>query len=161
MTKTKILFVCLGNICRSPMAETIMKKYVTDEKLENFIEIDSAGLESYHQNEKADSRMRAHASIRGYNITSISRKIKDSDWEYFDMIICMDDQNIRSLNLRAPSEETKTKISRATNFCQEYYLESNIPDPYYGGDQGFQYVIDLLEDACQGILLDIKKRILT
>ncbi len=147
-----ILFVCLGNICRSPMAETIMRKYVSDANMDNRIMVDSAGLEAYHEGERADKRMRAHAARRGYDITAISRKITAEDWDYFDMIVCMDDQNVRALNQRAPSEEHKKKIQRATNFCEKYILESNVPDPYYGGDAGFEYVIDLLEDACAGIL---------
>lgn len=152
MDKVKILFVCLGNICRSPMAECIMKKYVSDKGLASHIEVDSAGLEAYHEGGMADSRMRAHAARRGYNITSISRPMRKSDWDYFDMIICMDDQNIQALNMRAPNDNAKEKISRATKFCDKFYLESNVPDPYYEGGQGFEYVIDLLEDACMGIL---------
>ncbi len=148
----RILFVCLGNICRSPMAEAVMKKFLAEAGMLGSVEVDSAGLEAYHEGERADARMRAHGSRRGYDLQSISRPLWASDWDYFDMIICMDDQNVRSLEHRAPSDEARKKIQRATNFCDKFCLESNVPDPYYGGDAGFEYVIDLLEDACKGIL---------
>lgn len=145
----RILFICLGNICRSPIAETIMKQLTSDEKEKWYI--DSAGLEAYHEGEKADPRMRAHAARRGYEITHISRPMKRQDWDIFDAIICMDNQNLKALQNRAPSSEHFKKVSLATNYCSKFYLADCVPDPYYGGDEGFEYVIDLLEDACQGL----------
>jgi protein-tyrosine phosphatase len=144
-----ILFVCLGNICRSPMAEGIFLKILQREKISTLFEIDSAGLLSYHEGELPDSRMRFHASRRGYNLTHRSRPVKKSDFDRFDWIIGMDEQNIRGLNQLANSEQ-QSKIHLITDFCQKIQA-THVPDPYYGGDQGFENVIDLLEDACEGL----------
>ena len=149
--KTKILFVCMGNICRSPVAEAIMQKIIDDRRLSADFEIDSAGILSYHQGEKADPRMRQHAARRGYNVTSISRPVKTADFDKFDLIIGMDDSNIDDLNDRALMSEHKTKIHKMTEYSKEYDY-TYIPDPYYGGAAGFELVIDLLEDACEGLL---------
>ena len=157
MTKEKILFICLGNICRSPMAETVMNKLLEDKGLSDKYEIDSAGLDNYHEGEKADRRMRSHACFRGYDITHISRPMTEEDWYSFDRIICMDEQNRRTLERRAPSLEFTKKIELITDYCRKYSYASCVPDPYYGGDQGFENVIDLLEDACEGILSAAEK----
>ena len=149
--KTKILFVCMGNICRSPVAEAIMQKLIDDRGLSAGFELDSAGILGYHQGEKADSRMRQHGARRGYNVTSISRPVKAVDFERFDLIIGMDDSNIRDLNDRAPTAEHKAKIHRMTEYSKEYD-RNDVPDPYYGGASGFEFVLDLLEDACAGLL---------
>ena len=97
----KILFVCLGNICRSPSAEAVMKKLVKDAGLDNYIEVDSAGIMGYHEGERADQRMRAHASRRGYVLDSISRPVRTTDFYDFDLIIGMDDRNIDDLKRKA------------------------------------------------------------
>lgn len=147
----KILFVCLGNICRSPMAEGVMRRLVEDAGLEKEFVIDSAGTSGYHIGELPDSRMRAHASRRGYNLTHRSRRVRTEDFYDFDLIIGMDDQNIASLQERAPSTEATQKIHRMTEYNTRIPAD-HIPDPYYGGDSGFEHVIDLLEDACSGLL---------
>lgn len=149
--KCKILFVCLGNICRSPMAETIMKSLVEKHATKLQFHIDSAGIASYHAGEKADSRMRMHAEKRGYKITHISRPIRPFDFEDFDMIISMDDSVHDSLLDIATTIEEESKISRMTDYCVNT-IADHVPDPYYGGSAGFERVIDILEDSCMGLL---------
>ncbi len=156
MEKKKILFVCLGNICRSPMAETIFEALLKEHNLQEYYEIDSAGLDNYHEGEAADKRMREHAYQHGYHITHKSRHVKTADFDYYDLILGMDDQNIRGLKSRAVSDDRIKKINRMTNYCTQFIEADAVPDPYYGGDAGFQYVIELLQDACKGLLLEVE-----
>lgn len=151
----RILFVCLGNICRSSSAEEIMRVLVKNAGLENDIEVDSAGILSYHEGELPDSRMRMHASRRGYNLVHRSRPICTFDFYNFDMIVGMDDRNIQDLIDRAPDLESEKKIYRMTDFCHSKMVDY-VPDPYYGGAQGFENVLDILEDACAGLLEKLK-----
>ena len=151
MSKTKILFVCLGNICRSACAEAVMKQVVANRGLAADFEIDSAGLISYHTGEMADPRMRQHAAARGFNITSIARKITTADFSHFDYIIGMDDDNIRRLLDIAPDESSRQKISKMSDYCRTFRTNS-VPDPYYGGPKDFELVLDLLDDACNGLI---------
>lgn len=151
MSKTKILFVCLGNICRSACAEAVMKQVVAERGLAADFEIDSAGLISYHTGEMADPRMRQHAAARGINITSIARKITTADFSHFDYIIGMDDDNIRRLLDIAPDESSRQKISKMSDYCRTFRANS-VPDPYYGGPKDFELVLDLLDDACNGLI---------
>ena len=113
--------------------------------------IDSAGILSYHQGELPDSRMRAHAARRGYNLTHLSRPVRTEDFYNFDLIIGMDDRNIDALRDKAPDVESEQKIHRMTDFCRTKVIDY-VPDPYYGGAQGFENVLDILEDACEGLL---------
>ena len=147
----KILFVCLGNICRSCTAEEIMRTVLQREGLDREVLVDSAGLISYHQGEQADPRMRAHESRQSYNITHLSRPVCMTDFYDFDLIIGMDDSNISRLRDLAPSIEEEAKIHRMTEYCISKVVD-HVPDPYYGGAQGFENVIDILEDACEGLL---------
>ncbi len=152
MEKKKILFVCLGNICRSPSAEAVFTAIVRDKGLSEKFEIDSAGTSGWHQGEPADRRMQAHAIKRGFNLTSLSRKFApESDFDYFDYIIGMDNENIRSLRNMARNPNDLKKIHKMTDFRKEWNYEE-VPDPYYGGEQGFELVLDLLEDSCNGLL---------
>ena len=155
----KILFVCLGNICRSPGAEAIMKAWIKKEGKEKEFLIDSAGLYSGHAGALPDERMRRHASRRGYVLDSRARTFyPTADFAEFDMIIGMDDQNIRDLQRMATSEEEKNKIFKMTDFCQRFSYRDSVPDPYYGGDSGFELVLDLLEDAVEGLLTYLDKK---
>ena len=156
MSKTKILFVCLGNICRSPMAEGVFLKIVEREGKTRKFEIDSAGTAGYHVGELADSRMRKHAENRGYKLMSRCRQVTKDDFEHFDYIIGMDESNIHNLKRIAETPENIGKIYRMTDFCQRM-TDHEVPDPYYGGDSGFKYVIDLLEDSCEGFYEFLKK----
>lgn len=152
MEKKKILFVCLGNICRSSSAEGVMKLLVEKAGRTAEFEIDSAGILSYHQGELPDPRMRSHAARRGYQLLHRSRPVTTADFSRFDLIIGMDDQNIDDLRQLAPSPEACEKIHRMTEYCTSHPQADYVPDPYYGGSEGFEYVLDLLEDACAGLL---------
>ena len=147
----RILFVCLGNICRSSSAQTIMQAKVDELGLSDQFYLDSAGLISCHEGEMADSRMRAHAARRGYNITHRSRPITYNDFFDFDMIIGMDDSNISRLKDLAPGLDELGKIHRMTDFCVNKVVD-HVPDPYYGGASGFENVLDILEDAVEGVI---------
>ncbi len=155
--KQRILFVCLGNICRSPSAEALCKSLVKQKGLEDRFEIDSAGLSEWHTGEPADQRMREQAFKRDIVIDSISRPFDaDSDFDRFDYIIGMDDENIHELKKRARNPADLAKIHGITDFRKKYdYPE--IPDPYHGGENGFKLVLDLLEDSCQGLLEAISR----
>lgn len=152
---TKLLFVCLGNICRSPAAEGIMKKIVEEHGLSDKIHIDSAGTYGGHSGEKADARMRAAAAKRGYNLTSRSRRICDEDFDLFDMIIVMDDTNYERVHRIAPTREASQKIYRMVEFCS-YTTFDHVPDPYYEGHEGFEIVLNILEDGCNGLMKKLK-----
>lgn len=152
--KKKILFVCLGNICRSSTAEGVMLHLLKKAGLESEFVIDSAGILSYHQGELPDSRMRAHAARRGYELVHRSRPVCTDDFDQFDLILGMDDRNIADLKERAPSVEASKKIHRMTDYCTRFTAD-HVPDPYYGGAEGFEQVIDLLEDACFGLLTSL------
>ena len=149
----RILFICLGNICRSPLAETILNAKLAAAGLH--AEVDSAGLIAYHAGEQADPRMRAHAARRGYNITHRARQITQTDFFRFDLIIGMDADNQRALQQLAPAQ-TAHKIRTAVSYCDKFRHTDAVPDPYYGGDAGFEYAIDLLEDACDGIIATLR-----
>jgi len=149
MKTKRILFVCLGNICRSPAAEAIVKKVASNSNINIFV--DSAGTSAWHEGERADLRMRHHAKERGYDITSISRKFKTSDFDDFDMIIAMDNSNYFDLKSKARTPDDVKKIHRMSDFFSKSDFD-HIPDPYYGGDAGFKLVIDLLEEGANGLI---------
>lgn len=150
--KKKILFVCLGNICRSSSAEGIMKHLIEKAGREDEFLIDSAGISGYHRGDLPDRRMREHAARRGYDLTHRSRPVRTEDFYNFDLIIGMDDSNIEDLKERAPSTDEWRKIHRMTEYCTRHTRADYVPDPYYEGYEGFEYVLDLLEDACAGLL---------
>ncbi len=172
-----VLFICMGNICRSAAAEAVLKRFVELDGQLVDCEIDSAGIIGYHAGERADSRMIESAFKRGYKVTSISRQVTPSDFEKFDYIIAMDDSNVRglrsvvsnavegiydSLESEKKNQEYLSKISKLTDYCTEEYLSTNgspteVPDPYYGGARGFELVLDMLEDASKNIIKELKK----
>jgi len=156
MEKKKILFVCLGNICRSPSAEAVFNGVIKREGVAAEFEVDSAGTSGWHAGEPADKRMQSHAIKRGFNLTSISRKFDPkTDFDYFDMIIGMDDSNVENLKRMANRAADKGKIFKMTDFSKTFDYDE-VPDPYYGGADGFELVLDLLEDSCEGLLDRIK-----
>ena len=140
----RVLFVCLGNICRSPSAEALFRHYVASQGASEDYEIDSAGLIAHHQGELPDGRMRAHAARRGYTLDSRSRPITYEDFFHFDYIIGMDEANRTRLLELAPTEEAAGKVSLLPEWCTESPRD-HVPDPYYGGAEGFEHVLDLLE----------------
>jgi protein-tyrosine phosphatase len=154
--KNRILFVCLGNICRSPAAEGIMKKLVEENHLQDVIEIDSAGTSGWNDGVLPDPRTRAHGKKRGYDFCSTSRKFIPADFERFDYIVVMDNSNFANVKALATTQEEVEKIHLMTDFCTQITSHDHIPDPYYGGASGFELVMDLLEDACEGLLASLR-----
>jgi Protein-tyrosine-phosphatase len=153
--KYKILFVCLGNICRSPAAEGIMKDIISKRELDNEIEVDSAGTSGYHSGDLPDSRMRRHGARRGYNFNSRSRRFTVNDFDDFDLILAMDDSNYHNIMKLSPDLDSQQKVHRMVEFSQQYNHD-HIPDPYYSGAEGFELVLDLLEDACEGLMQNLE-----
>ena len=134
-----------------------MRTFIKKAGAEKEIEVDSAGISNYHEGDLPDSRMRAHAIRRGYRLTHLSRPVRTDDFHRFDMIIGMDDNNIDALREKAPDVESEKKIGRMTDYCRTKTADY-VPDPYYGGAQGFENVLDILEDACNGLLASITSR---
>ena len=148
--KYKVLFVCLGNICRSPAAHGIFEHIVRANGMQEKIAADSAGTYGGHRGEMPDRRMRTAAMYRGFALTHQSRQVSGLDFLDFDLIVAMDDQNYEDLMHLAPSVEATHKIRRMSEFLQRRKM-SYIPDPYYMGVEGFSLVLDLLEDGCQNL----------
>ncbi len=156
MNKTSVLFVCMGNICRSPSAQGVFEKYVDDNGLKSQFVIDSAGTHSYHVGGKPDSRSSQAAIERDIDIRhQRARKIAHTDFENFDYIVVMDNDNHMNVKMICPKQH-QHKIHKMMGFSpSSKYLE--VPDPYYGGDQGFELVLDLLENASIGLLSHVIK----
>ena len=154
--KYKVLFVCLGNICRSPAAQGIFEHIVRENGMADVIEADSAGTYSGHRGELPDKRMRNAALYRGFALTHRSRPVSSLDFLDFDLIVAMDDQNYEDLMHLAPSVEATHKICRMASYLKRSNM-SYIPDPYYMGTEGFTLVLDLLEDGCQNLFDEIVK----
>ena len=143
-----ILFVCLGNICRSPTGEGVLQHLVQQRDLEEKVFIDSAGTIGYHEGNPADSRMREHAAKRGFDLLSRSRKIVPEDRDRFDLVIAMDRQNLEDILSIEPSA---TNVRLMSDFLDDDWPQ-DVPDPYYGGAEGFETVLDMIEAACPKLL---------
>ena len=152
--KTIILFVCLGNICRSPAAEGVFLDLIKKENLETKFYVDSAGTGDWHVGELADKRMRSAALKRGIELTSRARQISKEDFNKFEYILVMDDSNYQNVISLTSSNEQKQKVKKFTEFQQEFD-SSIVPDPYFGGDEGFEGVLDLVADCSKGLLKHI------
>lgn len=147
-----ILFICMGNICRSPAAEGVFRKFVTEAGRDEEFYIDSAGTIGYHAGGRADSRMRSTAMERGYQLDSIARRIEAEDFEIFDFIVTMDDDNFRDVSDMDPGNGAS--VVRMCSYCEKHD-NTEVPDPYYGGSAGFEQVLDILEDACANLLRQV------
>jgi len=149
----KILFVCLGNICRSPAAEGIFNKKIKDRHLENLFFVDSAGTGGWHVGNLADPRMRKTASSRGIELTSRSRQLNENDLYEFDHILVMDKDNLHAVKslIKDDWNPVNSKIKLILSYSKESQLDE-VPDPYYGGQNGFENVINLLDNAIDGLI---------
>lgn len=139
-----ILFVCLGNICRSPTGEGVFRAYIQEQGNHQNITVDSAGTIGYHQGNPADARMRQTAARRGYDLLSRSRKIMPNDLETFDLVIAMDRENLQDIKQVHPDPSASVKL--LSHFLNDQW-PTDVPDPYYGGEEGFEYVVDMIAAA--------------
>ncbi len=147
----RLLFVCLGNICRSPSAENLMNHLITQRGLQGQIVCDSAGTSAYHVGEPPDRRMAAAAAKRGITLRGRARQFEPQDFDSFDLILAMDTENYRNILALDRQGIYRDKVRLMCDFCRDH-SDREVPDPYYGGSDGFKYVIDLLLDACEGLL---------
>ncbi|ABI87721.1 low molecular weight phosphotyrosine phosphatase family protein [Burkholderia ambifaria AMMD] len=157
MTRVAICFVCLGNICRSPTAEGVMRHQVDAAGLAEHIAIDSAGTGDWHVGEPPDTRAQAAARIRGYDLSALrARQVSAADFERFDLLLAMDEANLAELRRRCPPEH-RDKVRLLMEFAAGA-AETEVADPYFGGAQGFDQVLDQVERACAGLLDTLRSR---
>ena len=155
---TKVLFVCTGNICRSPSAEGVFRHLIKEAGLAEVVGIDSAGTHNFHLGEGADPRALAAARKRGYEIAEhVARQVTPEDYREYDLILAMDWENLSAMQQQCPKLH-QHKLMLLMRFANEFE-EATVPDPYYGGPEGFGKVLDYLEDACQGVLELVRKRV--
>lgn len=159
MIKTySVLFVCMGNICRSPTAHGVFRHKVKEQGLEHRVQVDSAGTHNYHPGSPPDQRSQKHAALRGYDLSDLrARQIHDSDFERYDLILAMDWDNLALVQAECP-EVHQSKVRRLTEFCQTK-TSPVVPDPYYGDTNGFEEVLDLVEDACEGLIRHVRAQV--
>ena len=155
---TRILFVCLGNICRSPTAEGVMAQLLREQGLEGEVEIDSAGTGAWHVGSAPDTRATGAAKGRGVTLEGAARQVTTEDFEAFDLLLAMDRQNAADVTALAPDEDARAKVRLLREFDPEAVAagELDVPDPYYGGADGFEDVLDLVTRACQGLLAELR-----
>ena len=156
--KYSVLFVCLGNICRSPAAQSVMQRMVDERGLSECFYIDSAGIGGWHIGDLPDKRMRVHARPRGYELTHRARRVKVTDFDNFDLIVGMDATNVDDLCSMAATLEQQNKVVMMGDYIRRFQHYDYVPDPYYEGSEGFELVLDLLEDACDNLLDQIIKQ---
>jgi protein-tyrosine phosphatase len=158
MNKYAVLFVCMGNICRSPTAHGVFRQKVIDQGLADWVIVDSAGTHNYHPGSPPDERSQKHAKKRGYELSDLrARQIRQADFEQFDLIAVMDWDSLALMKEECPPQH-HSKLRRLTEFCTQHDSPI-VPDPYYGGKQGFDHVLDLVEDACEGLIRHVKNQI--
>ena len=153
-----VLFVCMGNICRSPTAHAVFQRKVREQDLTPLVSVDSAGTHNYHPGSPPDERSQLYGMRRGYDLSTLrARQIRQSDFEIRDLILVMDWDNLALAQNECPPQY-RVKIRRLTEFCLRH-TSPVIPDPYYGGANGFDHVLDLTEDACDGLIAHVKRRL--
>lgn len=158
MPKYAVLFVCMGNICRSPTAHGVFNRKLIDKRLDQQVKVDSAGTHNYHPGSPPDERSQVHAAKRGYDLSELrARQIADADFELYDLILVMDWDNLALVQAECPSQH-QNKVRRLTEFCLTHDA-AVVPDPYNGGAKGFDQVLDIVEDACDGLLRHVKQKI--
>ena len=157
-TRYNILFVCMGNICRSPAGENIFRQVVENAGLSKHIHCDSAGTIGIHSGNKPDTRMSKTIRRRGYKVTGHARQFSLQDFENFNLILVMDNENHKNILKLADTEEERAKLKMFTSICLQHH-HHEVPDPYYGGDTGFQLVADLIEDGSNGLIKYLKKEL--
>jgi len=149
-----LLFVCMGNICRSPTAEGVMRHLLEAHGLSDRVTIDSAGTGGWHAGSAPDSRATSAAATRGITLSGAARQVLPADFEDFDLLLCADGDNLRDVRVIAPDRAARAKVRRLREFDPEAVAagDLDIPDPYYGGASGFEDVLDLVQRACEGVL---------
>lgn len=158
-TSLRVLMVCTGNICRSPTAEAVLRKMLGEAGLHRSVEVDSAGTVDYHAGSPPDPRAQAHAARRGYDLSRLrARKVVPSDFERFDLLLCMDADHLEYLGERCPPEHAH-RIRMLMTFAARGSADAEVPDPYYGAPAGFEQVLDLVEEACEGLLGHLQERL--
>ena len=149
----RLLFVCMGNICRSPTAEGVMRSLLRDEGLEDAVEVDSAGIGDWHAGSPPDARATAAAAARGVTLAGAARRITAADFDFYDLILAADRHNLQDLQALVPEgRRAKLHLLREFDPASAGAPDLDVPDPYYGGDAGFEHVLDLVEAACRGLL---------
>ena len=149
---TSVLFVCMGNICRSPTAEGVMRRKVRQHGLDGVVTVASAGTHAYHIGNPPDNRSHAHALQRGYDMSEQrARRVVLGDFAAFDHVLAMDQDNLAILEAQCPPQY-KRKIELMMHYSRNYPNQLEVPDPYYGGAAGFEAVLDYIEDACDGLI---------
>lgn len=151
-SRTKILFICLGNICRSPAAHGVFQKMIDSRGLSDRFEVDSAGVGNWHVGQLPDSRMRRHGAQRGYCFDHHARQFGRDDFSRFDIIVVMDESNYKTITSMARTDAERNKVIRMADYFVHYTGQGSVPDPYYGGDSDFDFALDLIEDGCEGML---------
>ena len=155
---TKLLFVCMGNICRSPTAEGVMRHLLREQGLEDEVQIDSAGTGGWHVGAPPDERATEAARRRGIALDGAARQVRPSDFEDYDLLLAADRENVAHLRAIAPDENARSKVRLLREFDPDSRgaADLDVPDPYYGGPGGFEEVLDLVEAACRGLLAEVR-----
>ena len=152
----RILFICMGNICRSPTAEGVMRRLLDEAGLADRVEIESAGTGGWHAGEPPDERATLAARRRGVTLEGAARQVLPQDFRRFDLLIALDRSNLRDLLAVAPDEDAAEKVRLLREFDPDANGDLDVPDPYYGGDRGFETVLDMVEAACRGLIDELR-----